>query len=182
MAAPGVWAAPTRYVLDRQASSVDFIFLLSGQRQRGTMPVLSADIRIDAKNLTRSRVDVVVDVTSARTGLIFATQAMKGKNVLNAAAFPTIRFASTAIRLGPGGRLSDGAQIRGNLTMRGVTRPVVLAAAVYRPPGSRPDELDQLSVRLTGVVSRSSFGASGFPDLVDDPVQLDIRALIRKPD
>ena len=36
----------------------------------------------------------------------------------------------------------------------------------FRPPGSSADNLDDLSIRLTGEVNRHDFGASGFADLV----------------
>ncbi|MBE1283965.1 MAG: YceI family protein [Rhodobacteraceae bacterium] len=171
-------AAPLRYVLQNADNSVGFAFTLSGIRQRGTMPVKSAEIEIDPANLARTRVTVVMDVARARTGLAFATQAMLGPEVLDAARFPTIRFRSTTVTLGRDQRLSNGAQLAGDLTLRDVTLPIRLRAALYRPPGSAPDALEQLSVHLSGVIRRSEFGATGYADLVADAVELDIRAVI----
>lgn len=173
-------ATPTRYALDIQNSSVGFVFTLSGNAQRGTMPVKRADILIDPQNLTASTVDVLVDVSNARTGLFFATQAMTGAEVLDAARFPTIRFVSTRVQLGPGGRISDGAQIVGDLTVRGVTRRITLEATLYRRPGSQANDLSQLSIRLRGQISRRAFGASGYGGLVDDTVTLDIQATVKQ--
>lgn len=145
-------AKPTRYTLDTQTSSVGFFFTLSGTAQRGTMPVKRADIIIDPQNLTASTVDVLVDVVGARTGLFFATQAMTGAEVLDAARFPTIRFVSTKVQLGAGGRLSDGARISGDLTVRNVTRPITLEASLYRSAGSASDDLRHLMIRLRGQI------------------------------
>lgn len=178
--APALSAAPTRYVLDARASDVAFLFDLEGTRQRGTMPVRSADVVIDTANLAASRVDVSVDAAGARTQLFFATDAMKGPQVLDTDRFPVIRFVSTAIQLGAGGRLSDGASVSGNLTIRGVTRPVRLQASLYRQRGSSAGDLRELSFRLKGRISRAEFGAAGFRELVRDGVELDIRAVIRK--
>ncbi|MEX0347902.1 MAG: YceI family protein [Paracoccaceae bacterium] len=180
LAAPALGAAPQPYVLDTSASQVGFIFTLAGNAQRGTMPVISADIQIDAANLAASAVDVSVDAARARTGLFFATQAMKSAEVLDARAYPTIRFVSNRVILGEGGRLSDGAQLHGDLTLRGVTRPVAFEAFLYRKPGSARSDLSALSIQLRGQISRSAFGASGYPDLVPDPILLDIRAVIRR--
>lgn len=174
-----VVAAPRRYLLDAAASSVAFRFSLNGVPQSGSMPVKQADVQIDTDALANSRVDVWLDVAGASTGLIFATQAMIGREVLDAARFPFIRFRSRSVRLAPDGRLSGGAEISGDLTLRDVTRPITLNAGLYRPPGTAPDDLRSLTVHLDGQISRSAFGASGFADLVGDTVTLDILAIIR---
>ncbi|MEM7471219.1 MAG: YceI family protein [Pseudomonadota bacterium] len=173
-------AAPTAYALEPDKSQVGFVFTLNAAEARGEMPVTASDIAIDLQNLSRSRVDVTVDVRRAKTGLFFATEALKGASVLNARAHPTIRFTSTRVRLNGAGRISDGAKIDGNLTIRGVTRPVTLNAALFRQRGTDPNDLSRLSFRLNGTVSRSDFGANGYGNIVDDAVRLDIVARVRR--
>ncbi|NIZ59664.1 hypothetical protein DL239_01605 [Sedimentitalea sp. CY04] len=170
--------APIRYQLDPDHSQVGFRFKLNGTTQSGSMPVERADITVDPQNLSASRVDVTVTAARARTGLIFITQAMTSPEVLDTAQFPTIRFVSRRIALGASGRISNGARITGDLTLRGITRPITLQAALYRQRGTAPDDLRQLDVVLSGGLNRNHFGASGFPNLVADTVALDIRARI----
>lgn len=172
-------AVPRRYRLDPDGTRVGFGFLLKGIPHAATIPVTRASLQIDPDDLARARIAVTLDATAARAGLFYATEAMRGPGVLDAAHHPEIRFVSTAIRLGPGGRLSGGARVRGLLTLRGVTRPVEMDAALYRPQGSAPDDLDDLTVHLRGAVSRAAFGATGHADLVADTVTLDITARIR---
>ena len=93
--------------------------------------------------------------------------------------FPRIRFKSRRVQLGPDGRISGGAKITGDLTLRDITRPITLDAALYRAPGSAVDDLERLSAQLTGSLSRAAFGATGYAQLVADTVTLDIRAKIR---
>lgn len=173
-------AAPTRYRLDTSASRVGFRFVLNGAEQAGTMPVRQAEIVVDPDNLAASRVDVSVDVRGAQTPFGFATRALLAPEVLDADTFPTIRFVSRSVRLGPDGRLSGGAEISGQLTVRGVTRPVTLRADLYRARGSAPDDLSELQIHLGGEISRTAFGATGYPALVQDTVGLDIVAVIRR--
>ena len=173
-------AGPQNYLLEADKSKVGFIYRLSGSDSSGTMPISSAIIEIDTDALTRSSVDVSVDVTRARAGLIFATEALKAGSVLDAQNHPEIRFRSTAIRLGGQGRLSDGATIDGLLTIRGVTKPVTLNAALYRQRSTQASDLSQLSFQISGELSRSEFGASGFADLVADKVRLNIVARLRR--
>lgn len=175
MAHPAL-ALPRPYALVMRQSSIVFEFILNGIAQRGTVPVGTADIRVDPQRLRASTADVTADVSQARTGVIFMTQALLGKDVLDADSHPTVRFQSTNIRLGEKGRISEGAEIDGMLTLRGQTHPITLGAMITRPAGTVPDALDRLSVHLTGQISRSRFGASGYPGLVDDRVALDIRA------
>ncbi len=172
-------AAPRRYRIAPDEAEIRFLFTANGITQSGTAPLSRADLTIDPSNLQASTAEVTADVSAARAGLAIITKVMKGAEVLDTARHPTASFRSTGVRLGASGRLSDGAVIEGDLTLKGVTRPVRLDAAVYRPAGSAPDDLDRLEAQLTARISRSSFGISGYPDLVDDTVGLDIRARIQ---
>ncbi len=178
LAALPLRAAPQAYMLNGTASSIGFQFVINGVSQTGTMPVARADLLIDPTDLAASQVLVDVQADQARTGMFVATQALKSPGVLDTARFPVIRFVSRSVQLASDGRLSDGARITGDLTLRGVTHPVTLDAQLFRPPGTAPDDLRQLTVELTGAVSRSAFGAAAYAGLVDDTVKLDIRAVI----
>ncbi len=177
--AGAVYAAPQAYTLEPQKSQVGFIYTLAGANTKGEMPVRAASIAIDFDNLANSSVDVSVDVRRAKAGLIFATEALKAPSVLDARAHPTIRFVSQRIRL-TGNGLSGGAKIDGALTVRGVTRPVTLDAALYRQQGTAAGDRSALSFRLTGSVKRSDFGATGYAELVKDTITLDIIARIKR--
>ena len=173
-----VTAAPVSYALQADRSEVGFLYTLSGVQNRGTMPIAEASILIDFDTFTESSVDVSVDVRGARTGLIFATEALKAASVLDARNHPTIRFQSTAIRPNDLRNLSAGGKIDGLLSIRGVTRPVTLDASLFRQASTAEGDLSQLSFRISGTVSRSEFGASGYSDIVQDVIQLDIAARV----
>jgi polyisoprenoid-binding protein YceI len=171
-------AEPVPYRLQAERSEVGFVYTLSGARNQGSMPVRAAQITIDLDRFAGSQVDVTLDVSRAKTGLIFATEALKAGSVLNAAAHPTIRFQSTAIRPNDPRNLSAGGKIDGMLTIRGVTRPVTLDATVFRQQGTAEGDLSQLSFRISGAVKRSDFGATGYSDIVADTITLDIAARV----
>lgn len=172
-------AAPVAYQLEAAKSEVGFVYALNNTATKGKMPVRAAKIAIDFDNLANSSVDVTVNAARAKAGLVFATEALKAQSVLNTKAHPTIRFVSKRIRLN-GGNINDGARIDGNLTIRGVTRPVTLSANLFRQQGSAAGDLSRLSFRLTGSVKRSDFGATGYSDLVQDTIKLDILARIKR--
>lgn len=167
------------YRLRPEDAEIGFTFTVGDVAVKGRAPLRSADILVDTTDLTRSTANVTADVTRARTGMIIATQTLKSADILDADRFPTAQFSSTRVRLGSNGRISEGARISGNLTLRGVTRPIQLNAALSRPAGTAPDDLRRLSIQLTGSLSRRDFGIVAYPDLVKDAVRLDIRAGLR---
>lgn len=177
--APPALAQERAYVLGPKGATITYIFQLNSAPVRGTVPVTRIDMAIDPGNLGRARVDVTADIRRAKTGLIFATQALKSASVLNADQFPEARFRSTGITLGAAGRLSQGATVQGELTLRGKTTTIRLDANVFRPRGAAPADFSRLLVRLNGQLDRSRFGATGYPDLVKDSVGLEIEADIR---
>lgn len=168
-------AAPQAYSLDTARSIVGFSYEVEGTPYQGTMPVKSAEITLDLDNLPASRVRVTLDAAGARAGFFLATQAMKDPTVLDTGRFPDITFRSTNLT----GDLS-GATVQGELTMRGVTRLITLDARLYRQRGTAPDDRRNLAVLLTGQVSRSAFGATGYSGMVGDTIGLRIIARITR--
>ncbi|WP_224380122.1 YceI family protein [Roseovarius carneus] len=170
-----VLAAPADYRLDVARSEVAFGFDLQGIAARGTMPVKAAKMSIDLRDVARSEVEVTLDAAAATAGVIFVTQTMKGPQVLDVGRYPEILFRSTRIT----GDLS-GAVVEGDLTIRGITRPVRLNAGLFRQRGTDVNDLDRLTVQLTGAISRAAFGAGGFAGFVGDRIDLNIMARIEK--
>ncbi|MBS0564465.1 MAG: YceI family protein [Proteobacteria bacterium] len=166
-------ARPLHYTLDPDRSVVGFEVHMGQTPLKGRMPVTRADLALDFDRAAASKVTVALDPAAAEMGLPFATDAMRGALVLDAAHYPQIGFVSTRVRATDG-----GAWIDGRITIRGVTRPIRLLAQFYRPQGSPEGTRGDLTIRLTGSVSRAAFGAAGYGDLVGDQVDLDILAHI----
>ncbi len=170
-------AAPASYVLEPAQSSVGFETDFGSDRITGQMPVLSADLVLDFKSLSASRVSVVLDSAHAEASFPFAAQAMRGPKVLDSVDFPQIRFESTSVTA-----KGEGAEVKGRVTIRGVTKPMVMQAMIWRQKGYEAGDLSHLTIRLTGAVNRSDFGAVGWSDMVGDQVRLDILARIARSD
>lgn len=174
-------AAPRPYRLGSEGATISYTFQMNGGPVTGTVPIDRADLDIDPNNLSTATADVTADLRRARTGLIFATEAMKSPAVLAARDFPLARFRSTHVILNQSGRLSDGAVLQGMLTLRGVTRPVAFDAQLFRAQGTPRSDIRTLNVVLTGTIDRRDFGATGYAELVAHPVAIAIHAQIEAP-
>jgi len=170
---PPAFAKVVDYALDPSASTVAFETDFGPDVITGTIPLLTADVALDFEQVRNCTVSVSLDVTGATASFPFAAQALKGPKVLDATSFPQLTFESTSVA--PKG---EAAAVTGNLTIRGVTHPVTFLAEISRPKGSAEGDVSRLTVRLTGAVNRSDFGATGWLDMVGDEVRIIITARI----
>ena len=169
-------AAPRDYLLDHYASRVGFAVPFGPDTITGEIPVAQSEISLDFRAPNNSRIVVVLDVSGARANFPFATQALRGPKVLAAEAHPTISFQSRDIEVASND--ASRASLMGDITIRGVTRPVMFDVGMFRPAGQAQGERSRLIVRLNGEVSRAAFGADGWSDLVGDAVSLDLELFI----
>lgn len=166
-------AGTVAYRMDPANSTVAFETDFGPDKITGLIPLEKADLRLDFANVTNCSVQVALDVTGAQASFPFAAQALKGPKVLAAKDHPRMTFESTSVK-GAG----EAAEVTGNLTIRGVTKVVTLKAQLFRPKGSAASDLDHLTVKLSGKVNRSDFGATGWSDMVGDEVRILITARI----
>ena len=91
---------------------------------RGTMKIRDFDLDLDPANPEASKVRVALDAASIDTGQQMRDDHLRSADFLEVDEFPTIDFVSTRIeRTGE----TEG-KLHGDLTISGVTRPVVLDA------------------------------------------------------
>jgi polyisoprenoid-binding protein YceI len=102
-------------------------------------------------DVLRSHVDVAIDAASFHTNDEIRNQHIRSADFLDADTYPTLTFTSTGIRI------EDGFLIEGDLTIKGVTRPVVLRSSA---PRFGPNAEEQMSVGVSAhtVINRSEFG------------------------
>jgi polyisoprenoid-binding protein YceI len=84
---------------------------------------------IDDKDLSKSSVEATIDVTSINTRIADRDGHLKSPDFFDVAKFPTITFKSTKVEKAADGRL----KVTGNLTVKGVTKPVTLDVAGPSP-------------------------------------------------
>lgn len=165
-------AQTSTWVPDKAHSGVDFSILHMGlSNVRGHFGNIGGTITLNESDITKSAVDVTIDVSTVSTGVAPRDGDLKSPNFFDVAQFPTATFVSTGIA-------KDGKSlsITGNLTLHGVTKPVVLQ--VEGPTGPVPgmDKKPHSGFSATTTISRTAFGiASKYPAaVVGDEVKLTI--------
>jgi polyisoprenoid-binding protein YceI len=136
----------------------------------------TGSLTIDPKRPAAAQVEISVPMSGITTTHPKLDAHLKAADFFDAAKFPTATFKST--RITPTG---NSAKIAGNLTMHGVTRPVVLdarftGAGVMPMPGSKPT----IGFEATTTVKRSDFGVSFGTALLSDMVPLKITVAFEK--
>lgn len=167
---PGfAWAQAETYRLDRPHTQIMFsVSHLGFSHSYGRFTDYSGVFKLNRARLQDSSVDVTVRTNSVVMDDPDWTKAVKGDGYFDVAHYPSMSFKSThVVQTGPG-----SADIFGNLTLLGMTRPVKLSA-VLNKTGRHPF----LPVYVAGlsadtVIQRSAFGMDGGLPLVGDDVHI----------
>lgn len=171
-------AQTSTWVPDKAHSEVDFSILhMSLSKVHGRIGVASGQITWNEADITKSSVNITIDVTSVDTGVAPRDGDLKSPNLFDCGQFPTATFVSTSVA-----KTANGLTVNGNLTLHGVTKPVVLQ--VEGPTGPVPgmDHKPHAGFSATTTISRSAFGiGTKYPTaVIGDDVQLNIELDVAK--
>ena len=124
LAAPLAFAQTSTWVPDKAHSGVDFSILHMGlAKVRGHFGNIGGKIVWNDADITKSSVDVTIDVSTVDTGTSGRDADLKSDHIFDAKAqFPTATFTSTSVAKNGSSKLT----VAGNLTLHGVTKPVTL--------------------------------------------------------
>jgi len=171
VAAPLAGAQSSNWTADPAHSDVSFsIRHMAISTVRGHFSV-TASIAYNEADITRSTVNATIDVSSVDTGEQGRDTDIIGAPWFDTAHYKTATFTSTSIA-----KSGDHLTINGNLTLHGITKPVVLQAEGPSGPITGMDHKPHAGFTATTTIKRTDFGiGSNFPAaMVGDDVKLDI--------
>ena len=142
----------------------------------GEFSQASGRLDLDVEAPSRSAVEIRVPVDSVTTTSDKLTRELKGSDWLDAGADPEMVFKSTKVTPLEGG----AAMIAGDLTLHGVTRPVLLRATLVGAGINPLDHAYTVGFNLVGTIRRSDFGVRTYVPLVGDLVTLTIASAFEK--
>jgi polyisoprenoid-binding protein YceI len=165
-------AQTSTWVPDKAHSEVDFSILhMSLSDVHGRFGNLSGTILFNSSDISRSSVNVTIDVSTIDTGMEARDSVLKSSNFLDVNRFPSATFVSTSVA-----RSGNGLSVAGNLTLHGVIKPIVLQVEGPNGPACGMDHKPHIGFSATASLSRAVFGiATGYPTgIVGDEVKLTI--------
>jgi polyisoprenoid-binding protein YceI len=123
---------------------------------RGQLGPVTGTVVIDEGDLARSRVDISVDARGVDTRDPKRDEHLRSADFFDVANHPAVTFRSTRVEApsGPGGDL----RVTGDLTIRGVTRPVTLEVEALPPAIQDPWGNARRGVSARARVNRKDWG------------------------
>lgn len=137
----------------------------------GQFGTITGTLTLDPANPAAAALDITVPVSGLSTASSGLTAHMQRADFFDMPNHPNVRFVSTMVHV-----QGTTAHIMGNLTIRGVTRPVTLNAR-FVGAGTNPfNRKATVGFHATTTINRSEFGMTYAVPMVSDAVQLDISA------
>ncbi|MEQ8964797.1 MAG: YceI family protein [Azospirillaceae bacterium] len=179
LAASATALAPATAVAESQAFAFDkshthilfFVDHLGFSAVQGEFLDYEGELTLDTEDPANSSVAVTIDVASLDSGHPPRDEHLLDADFFDAEAYPEMTFAST--RVEPTGE--DTALVHGDLTIKGVTRPVVLDTRL-NGLGPNPFAPDQTiaGFSATTEIARSDFGMDFGLPAIGDTVEIRI--------
>ena len=169
VAAPAL-SAPETYAVDGTHTFPRFSYSHFGySTQLSRFNKTTGTVVLD-KAARTGAVDIVIDTKSVDTGYATFDEHIQGEDFLDTAKYPTATFKSTKV-------IFEGdkpAKVEGNLTLKGVTRPVTLTVSDFKAAPHPMLKKDAIGANAWTTVKRSEFNAGKYAPNVGDDVRIDI--------
>jgi polyisoprenoid-binding protein YceI len=163
------WAAPTTYNTDANHTFVRFSYKHMGfSTQESRFNKVTGTVTFDPAAKSGS-VDISIDTKSVDTGSDLFNQHIQAADFLDTSNFGTATFKSTSVKF-------DGdrpVSIEGNLTLKGVTKPVTLTVTDFKS-GQNMMKKEAIGADATTKISRTAFNMGKYVPNVGDDVTLSI--------
>ena len=169
-ASASAFAAPRTFVGDPNHTVARFSYNHLGfSTQLSRFNKTDAEIMLD-QQAKKASVNVTIDMKSIDTGVNAFDEHIQGGDFLDTSKFPSATFKSTNV-------VFDGdkpAKIEGNLTIKGVTKPVTLTVTSFQAAQHPMLKKDAIGANAYAVIKRSEFNAGKYAPGVSDEVRIDV--------
>jgi len=148
-------AATSEWRIDPQHSSAQFsVRHMAISTVRGAFSKVNGTILLDDKDLSKSTVNVTIDVSTVDTREPDRDNDLRSDKFFDVAHFPTMTFKSKKVEQLATGKL----KVTGDLTIRGTTKEVVLDVEGPTAPVKDPWGNVRAAATATSKVNRQDFG------------------------
>jgi polyisoprenoid-binding protein YceI len=161
--------AADRYEFDKSHTAIlFFVSHLGFSNTVGKFTDFDGYFTFDEQKPETSTINVTIKPTGVRTSSDKLDEHLQNKDFFHTEQFPEVKFVSTSVKITG----KNTGEITGDLTLLGVTKPVVLNVA-FNKAGEHPMTKDQLAgFSATATIKRSEFGMNYGLGMVGDEVKL----------
>ena len=160
--------ASDKFILN--AERVKFNYFLGIIPMEGFFALKDSIFVLNFKKPNQSKLNLKFDLNSSSAGFDLATSAMLGETVLYAEKYPYIHFESKKVFA-----KDNQFNIRGSLTIRGITKDVIFKAKLNNPSVLKNKVKNNLQFDIYAELKRSDFNATGYQYIVGDIINLKTR-------
>jgi len=184
LAAPAAALAESSLILEPNHTHSGFtIRHLVISNVRGEFGKTTGTVNLDEKDLTKSTVEAKIETTTIDTRVADRDNHLRSPDFFDTAKYPAITFKSTKVEKAGDGKL----KVHGNLTIKDVTKPVVLDVAGPTAEIKDPWGKTRRGLSATTKISRKDFGLTWSKTIeagpvVGDEVAIEIEAELLKQD
>jgi len=151
------FAGTTTWQIDPKHSSAQFaVTHLMISTVRGEFHQVNGTVVIDDADISRSLVNVTIDASTVDTREPDRDKHLMSPDFFDVAKYPTMTFKSTRVEPAAPGKL----KVTGDLTIRGVTKQVVLEVTAPKPAIKDPWGLQRTGVSGSAKINRQDFGVA----------------------
>jgi polyisoprenoid-binding protein YceI len=148
-------AAASTWEIDPVHSEVGFkVAHLMVSSVKGNFNTYSGIVTLNDSDMTKSTVDVTIEVSSINTDEPKRDDDLRSADFLDAVRYPTITYVSTKWT----GTANGAMTIAGNLTMHGITREVVLDVEPFSKEVKDPTGKTRRGTSASTIINRKDFG------------------------
>lgn len=163
-------AAPETFIVDGTHSYPRFSYNHLGfSTQLSRFNNTSGKVVFD-KAAKTGAVDITIDTKSVDTGFALFDEHIQAADFLDTATYPTATFKSTKVNFSG----DKPSTLEGNLTIKGVTKPVTLTVTSFQAMPHPMLKKDAIGANAYTIIKRSEFNAGKNVPYVGDEVRIDI--------
>jgi len=164
-------AAPVTYKLDPTHTMVLFSWNHFGfSNPTANLGISAGTLVYDEASPAKSSVEVTMPLANLDTHVSALDEHLKKPDFFDAAKYPVVTFKSTRVEPLGGNKF----KVTGDLTVHGVTKPVVLDATLNKAGMQPMLKVPAIGFDATATIKRSDFGMGAYVPNVSDEVQIRI--------
>ncbi len=164
-------ATDVRYKIESSSTAVAKVPFLGLASKSARFDAISGRVSFTPTNMSTLDINVAIDASKLKAGDGVTLKRLKGKDFFWVEKYPTVTFIGKKLTM----KTATTGTVSGDLTARGVTKPVNMAVTFSQAPTlAKGTERFTLSGQTT--INRKDFGMTAYSGIVGKNVKITLNA------